>query len=66
MTVQDDTLAADPSHRVAMNIQAIMSAVGDLYDVPCRFLGSDVTDLQLAHARLGYLLDSLKMPKAIR
>ena len=60
MSTQDDELASDPSHRIAMDIQAIMGGISDLYDVPTKFLNSDLTDLELAHARLGYLLGSLR------
>lgn len=64
MTRQDDQFASGKDHEVAMTVRAMMSAITDLCEMANDGIGyeliqSDISDLELSHARLGSLLDSL-------
>lgn len=64
MSIQDDKFAAEPSHAVAITVLSMMSAISDLCEMASQGIGydliqSDIDDLELSHARLGQLLDSL-------
>ena len=64
MTWEDDQNAAGKDHEVAMTVRAMMSAITDLCEMANDGIGydlirGDIDDLELSHARLGHLLDSL-------
>jgi hypothetical protein len=65
MTIRDDHLASGKDHQVAMTVRAMMSAITDLCElandgVGYELIQHDLADLELSHARLGHLLDSLQ------
>lgn len=65
MTIQDDILAQSKEHQTAMAVRSMMSAITDLCEIANDGIGydliqKDVADLELSHARLGHLLDSLQ------
>lgn len=68
MSVEDDVFASDKDHEVAMAVRAMMSAITDLCEMANDGIGyeliqGDIDDLELSHAKLGHLLDSLHSMK---
>ena len=65
MTSEDYQNSAGKDHEVAMTVRAMMSAITDLCEMAHDGIGydlirCDIDDLELSHARLGQLLDSLQ------
>ena len=57
----DDQYAADPSHKAAMAVRAVICGIADIPDVARDLCQQDIDDLKLAHARLGdYLFSRLR------
>lgn len=57
MTIQDDKHIAEPTHKLTMAARSVVLGVRDLEQDIRSIDPVDIHDLQLAHTRLGRLLD---------